>query len=666
MADIETELSLEETNKRRIEMGLRPIPVPDETQVVKSKLPSKEDATGPSQDESSLSLEETNKLRISLGLRPIPVPGDEGTAALSASTQAPDSDETALANWRSKYESEKKSAELDATRKRIQKAKERIERLKYLEGQSLGDQDDGNADDVRNWVKRSRKKVKISIPEEDDEQQEEREQYTAADLKGLKVGHSLEDIVDGEEVILTLKDRNVLDEGEDELVSLALEEHAKTAQNIENRKRKGRYTGFEDEDSLGEKKGILSRYDEDEESNKKFFTLDSEVISVGDVGVDNQKKLDEMNAGKVRVSLDVDLRSMQDSSDYMPAEPIKIRKPKKSKKSLNSRKRAAEGEDEEDLRNRDSEMVDYKPDVIEDDDEDLQALLSKQRRSLQKKRKSQFLTPEMLAQAIREQTSTEGTPAPEGDDDSGLVIDDMTEFVGNVGNSIAADEEEERERKERLANSRRSATSPPVKFESEDVDMTEDHEDDHDGDNAVPDNEIDENNEVSTTGLEEEAVLSSVGLGATLSMLRSRGLLKTPDEQDVERQRIQRENMKWRISMAKHKAQSEMELKAQREADRKSGKYDGLTQKEREEAAQRENQMRQLAEAREAQKRFKNYKPEIKLEYKDEFGRVMGQKEAFKHLSHQFHGKGSGKGKTEKRLKKIEDERKKESASLFS
>ncbi|KAK9317677.1 SART-1 protein [Lipomyces starkeyi] len=658
MADRESGLSLEETNRRRIEMGLRPIPVSDDALAMKSKLQSKEDATGLSQDESSLSLEETNKLRISLGLRPIPVPGDEGIGASSTSAPAPDSDELALANWRAKYETEKKSAEREATRKRIQKAKERIERLKYLDGRSLGEQDEDSVDDVRKWVKRSKKKVKISIPEDDDEQEEMR-QYTAEDLKGLKVGHSLEDIVDGEDVILTLKDRNVLDEGDDELVSLALEEHAKATQNIENRKRKSRYTGFEDEDALGEKKGILSRYDEDDESNKKFFTLDSEVISVGDVVSEKQKKLDAMNPGKVKVSLEVDLPPIgiiQDSSDYMPAERIKIKKPKKSKNSKNSRKRAAE-EDDEDGRNQDAVMVDYQPDVIEDDDEDLQALLSKQRRSLQKKRKAQFLTPEMLAQAIRDQ-STEGTPAPETDE-SGLVIDDMTEFVGNVGNSIAAEEEEERERKERLANSRATV---PVKSESEDVAMTDDHEEEQ----IKPENENEGDEEVSTTGLEGEPVLSSIGLGATLSMLRSRGLLKTPDEQDLERQRIQRENMKWRVSMAQHKARSELELRAQREADRKSGKYDKLTQKEREEAAQRENQMRQLGEAREAQKRFKDYKPEIKIEYKDEFGRVMGQKEAFKHLSHQFHGKGSGKGKTEKRLKKIEDERKKESSSLFS
>ncbi|KAK9362343.1 SART-1 protein [Lipomyces starkeyi] len=658
MADRESDLSLEETNRRRIEMGLRPIPVPDDALAMKSKLPSKEDATGLLQDESSLSLEETNKLRISLGLRPIPVPGDEGMGASSTSAPAPDSDELALANWRAKFETEKKSAELEATRKRIQKAKERIERLKYLDGRSLGEQDEDSVDDVRKWVKRSKKKVKISIPEDDDEQEEMR-QYTAEDLKGLKVGHSLEDIVDGDDMILTLKDRNVLDEGDDELVSLALEEHAKATQNIENRKRKSRYTGFEDEDALGEKKGILSRYDEDDESNKKFFTLDSEVISVGDVVSEKQKKLDAMNPGKVKVSLEIDLPPIgiiQDSSDYMPAERIKIKKPKKSKNSKNSRKRAAE-EDDEDGRNQDAEMVDYQPDVIEDDDEDLQALLSKQRRSLQKKRKAQFLTPEMLAQAIRDQ-STEGTPAPETDE-SGLVIDDMTEFVGNVGNSIAAEEEEERERKERLANSRATA---PVKSESEDVAMTDDHEEEQ----IKPEKENEDDVEVSTTGLEGEPVLSSIGLGATLSMLRSRGLLKTPDEQDLERQRIQRENMNWRVSMAQHKARSELELKAQREADRKSGKYDKLTQKEREEAAQRENQMRQLGEAREAQKRFKDYKPEIKIEYKDEFGRVMGQKEAFKHLSHQFHGKGSGKGKTEKRLKKIEDERKKESSSLFS
>ena len=51
-----------------------------------------------------------------------------------------------------------------------------------------------------------------------------------------------------------------------------------------------------------------------------------------------------------------------------------------------------------------------------------------------------------------------------------------------------------------------------------------------------------------------------------------------------------------------------------------------------------------------------NYRPNVKLEYVDDSGRVMTPKEAFRFLSHKFHGKGSGKKKTEKRQKKVEEE----------
>ena len=51
-----------------------------------------------------------------------------------------------------------------------------------------------------------------------------------------------------------------------------------------------------------------------------------------------------------------------------------------------------------------------------------------------------------------------------------------------------------------------------------------------------------------------------------------------------------------------------------------------------------------------------SYKPEVKLDYVDESGRSLSQKEAFRQLSHRFHGKGSGKKKTEKRGKKVEEE----------
>lgn len=46
-------------------------------------------------------------------------------------------------------------------------------------------------------------------------------------------------------------------------------------------------------------------------------------------------------------------------------------------------------------------------------------------------------------------------------------------------------------------------------------------------------------------------------------------------------------------------------------------------------------------------------KREIKLEYRDKYGRLLTRKEAFRDLSYQFHGYSSGKRKLEKKLQQI-------------
>lgn len=51
-----------------------------------------------------------------------------------------------------------------------------------------------------------------------------------------------------------------------------------------------------------------------------------------------------------------------------------------------------------------------------------------------------------------------------------------------------------------------------------------------------------------------------------------------------------------------------------------------------------------------------NYKPDVKLEYIDDSGRLLTAKEAFRYLSHKFHGKGPGKNKVDKRMKKVDQE----------
>lgn len=50
------------------------------------------------------------------------------------------------------------------------------------------------------------------------------------------------------------------------------------------------------------------------------------------------------------------------------------------------------------------------------------------------------------------------------------------------------------------------------------------------------------------------------------------------------------------------------------------------------------------------------FQPNVKLEYIDDNGHILNSKEAFRYLSHKFHGKGPGKNKVEKRLKKNEQE----------
>ena len=70
--------------------------------------------------------------------------------------------------------------------------------------------------------------------------------------------------------------------------------------------------------------------------------------------------------------------------------------------------------------------------------------------------------------------------------------------------------------------------------------------------------------------------------------------------------------------------------------------------------------MREKREAQEAADRFKDYTPDVKLEYHDEFGRTLSQKEAWKRLSHVFHGNAPGYKAQEKRLRRIEEERRRE------
>ncbi len=295
------------------------------------------------------------------------------------------------------------------------------------------------------------------------------------------------------------------------------------------------------------------------------------------------------------------------------------------------------------------------------DDDDLQASLAKQRRDALKKR--QRIRPEDIARQLREEASQ--TPGPENangeEDGPGLVIDETSEFVANLQKPTELGPKHR-------SSSRQAETTTAMELESDeegDVNMDRSYaelEDDEDREAPLKRNST-PSADVTSTGIEEEATLDK-GMGATLRLLKERGILKTAESGDLNA--IYREKQKFLAEKQRREAAAELKARQQRERDRATGRLDRMSAREKEEYARQQNNYRDQQESRQLAEHFnKEYKPNVELKYVDDHGRHMNQKEAFKHLSHQFHGKGSGKQKTEKMLKKIEDEKRREAQSTL-
>jgi U4/U6.U5 tri-snRNP-associated protein 1 len=287
------------------------------------------------------------------------------------------------------------------------------------------------------------------------------------------------------------------------------------------------------------------------------------------------------------------------------------------------------------------------------DDEDLQASLAAQRRNALKKR--QKLRPEDLAQRLREETSATPAPENETEESPGLVIDETSEFVANLQKPTAP------ERKGR-STSRQPEVMTSMGNESDeegDIKMDQSYAEIEDEEDRFTrlNREDSANEDMTNTGLEDEATLDR-GLGSTLKLLKERGIIKTEESGDLNA--IFRQKQLFLAEKQRREADAERKARSQRERDRATGRLDRMSAREKEDYARQQNTFRDQLESRQLAEHFnKEYKPNVELKYIDDFGRSMNQKEAFKHLSHQFHGKGSGKQKTEKMLKKIEDEKRK-------
>ncbi|KAJ7980036.1 SART-1 family protein DOT2 [Quillaja saponaria] len=534
------------------------------------------------------------------------------------------------------------------------------------------------------WVGRSRKieekknagkakalKRSKIFEEQDNIGQEESEdedatKHTSHNLEGVKVLHGLDRVMEGGAVVLTLKDQNILADGDineevDMLENVEIGEQKRRSEAYQASKKKtGIYDDKFNDDLVSEKK-ILPQYNDP--ATDEGFILDERGKFSGEA----EKKLEELRRRLQGVSTHNQFEDLNTSGNfssdyYTHEEMLQFKKPKKKKSlrkkekldidsleaearsaglgvadlgSRNDAKKQAIKEEqarfEAEKRNSAYQSAYSKADeaskllrleqtlpvkleedeipVFADDDEDLNKSLERARRiALKKKEEEAASGPQaiaLLATNPNSQTAHIQNPTTGESQENKVVFTEMEEFVWG----LQIDEE---------------ARKP----ESGDVFMQEDEEakplDEGETDEAGGWTEIQENSEDEHSAREdkEEIVPDEIihevtvgkGLSGVLKLLKERGTLK--------------ESVEW----------------GGRNMDKKKSKLVGILDGDE----PKDTRSSSLVDN----------KKEILLERRDEFGRLMTPKEAFRMISHKFHGKGPGKMKQEKRLKQFLQESK--------
>ncbi|XP_074192818.1 U4/U6.U5 tri-snRNP-associated protein 1 isoform X2 [Rhinolophus sinicus] len=645
-------------------------------------------------DASSLSIEETNKLRAKLGLKPLEVNAVKKEAGTKEEPVAADVINPMALRQR------------EELREKLAAAKEkRLLNQKLGKIKALGE-DDPWLDDTTAWIERSRQLQKekdlaekraklleemdqefgVSTLVEEEFGQRRQDLYSARDLQGLTVEHAIESFQEGETVVLTLKDKGVLQEEEDVLVNVNLVDKERAKKNVELRKKKPDYLPYaEDEsvDDLAQKpRSILSKYDEELEGERLHsFRLDQGGMADG---------IRERELEEVRAKLRLQAQSLSTvgpriASEYLtPEEMVTFKKTKRRVKKIRkkekevvvraddllplgdqtqdedfgSRRRGrgryrvpeadeAQEEEEEkepvpqppqsdDTRVENMDISDEEdgatppsgsPEVLEEDEAELelQKQLEKGRRlrqlqQLQQLRDSGEKVVEIVKKLESRQRAWEEDEDPERK--GTIVFNATSEFCRTLGEiptyGLAGNREEQEELMDFERDEERSANGGSDSDGEENIGWSTvnlDEEKQHQDFSAS-----------STTILDEEPIVNR-GLAAALLLCQNKGLLETT-VQKVARVKAPNKSLPSAVYCIEDKMAIDDKYSRREE-------YRGFTQDFKEKDG---------------------YKPDVKIEYVDETGRKLTPKEAFRQLSHRFHGKGSGKMKTERRMKKLDEE----------
>ncbi|KAI8830317.1 SART-1 protein [Chytriomyces cf. hyalinus JEL632] len=677
-----------------------------------------QDDGAPVTEEISLSVEETNKLRISLGLKPLDSSSSGGGAK----------EDQAATNFINEKKRMQKRAERKSIIDKLARDENKQKFFSKLDGKGLGDESD-EGDDSLAWAMRHKtatidNKRKMALKKMKElEDLDNVAEYSGKDLAGLKVAHGVDDITDE---ILVLADKRIGDDedDEDELISSALTAKERLEQNLKNKKKKPTYNAYDDDEfkNPGSKRSLLSHYDEDD--TKTGFILGDG----GNVKISNEEDESQMLGGAGK-SVTLDYEKMQEIKDYYTKEEaVSFMKPKKKKKSskgksrsrdaepdwpsANSKENGEEGMDVDENNagngeaNKSTEKTYSQSNANADtqnmnfvDDDDLQSALSRARNLTHKKMKrpnaqeilqaAQKIEDEQQQQAAAAKSAAGIDSDDEDEEDETLVLTATSEFVNSISTTAPLSRAaasasravgRPRERTNDSDEDDEENTQQPNAAEIErraqaaaDAEMKDDGESDEDAPRDEEMVDADEarseaGDDIQGGGIEEEPLVAS-GLAATVALLAKQGHLEKVSSEQIERERKQKEQAKWkaeqRIAERKREIIEERRKAKQREINKAKGPQGkrgggggGNANAEDEWRLEEETRAADRVRMREIEDRFKNYNPDVNLKYNDEYGNNLTQKEAFRFLSHKFHGKGSGKMKTEKRLLKLDEEAK--------
>ena len=179
------------------------------------------------------------------------------------------------------------------------------------------------------------------------------------------------------------------------------------------------------------------------------------------------------------------------------------------------------------------------------------------------------------------------------------------------------------------------------------------------GDTEMPDEQIpDPINEPPVALLDDDEPIVGGSVAATLAALKRKGDLTdhNPSSNFSMTDLQKREEILSR--QRQRQIEQDLEARKQREQERQNERWNRMSQREREQYREQQNQRREKEEARRRMDEVNEIKFNVELEYRDEFGHEMTPKDAFKKLSHTFHGKGSGTMKRGKYLQKVQEKSK--------